>query len=89
MCKKFSDFAEILHAKMFEGRTTENNVDFFKKCFRFEIWREILNLFSDNAEFVKIDISIYQSIGNDETNLMVCLDSKLLQNLKSYALEKF
>ena len=28
-----------------------------------------LNLLADNAEFVKINMLIYQSIGNDEKNL--------------------
>ena len=28
-----------------------------------------LNLFAENVEFVKINVFIYQSIGNDETNL--------------------
>ena len=47
-----------------------------------------LNLFAENVEFVKINIFIYQSIGNDEKNLMICSDLELVQNLKSYSMEK-
>ena len=48
-----------------------------------------LNLFAENVEFVEINISIYQSIGNDETNLMMYSDLKLVQNLKNYSVQKF
>ena len=50
----------------------ENDVRILKKYFRFETWREIQILKCQYKNATKINVSIYQSIGNDETNLMMC-----------------